>query len=417
MKIIKLESENIKRLKAVQIKPDGSLIIIGGKNGAGKTSVLDSIQYALAGGDLIPSQPIRKGEKKATIIVDLEDLKVTRIFTEKSSRLVVENKEGLVHRTPQSILDSLTGHLSFDPLEFVRMDTKKQLITLKDLVGLDFSSIDKERETIFNDRTIINRETKSLDARIKELPTYDVSNKEISIKDLSGELEKAMKINEGNNAKRIECNDLAKSIPIVTNDIQEIKNKITQFEQQLATRTANLESLKAQHAESQKEIASLADSDINEIKYKIGEAEKINVKIQSNQRLSELRSEHTKKLAEAVNLTKELDRIDKNKANLLASTKFPIDGLTFDENGITYNDIPFDQCSSAEQLRISVAIGMAMNPKLKILLIRDGSLLDDNNLSLVAKMAEEANAQVWLERVGEGKEISVVIEDGSIKEI
>ena len=56
-----------------------------------------------------------------------------------------------------------------------------------------------------------------------------------------------------------------------------------------------------------------------------------------------------------------------------------------------------------------------MNPKLKILLIRDGSLLDEDNLKMVAEMAEEEGGQLWLERVGEGKECQVIIEDGRIK--
>ncbi len=43
MKIIKLQSENIKKLKAIEIKPDSNLIQITGANAQGKTSVLDSI--------------------------------------------------------------------------------------------------------------------------------------------------------------------------------------------------------------------------------------------------------------------------------------------------------------------------------------------------------------------------------------
>jgi hypothetical protein len=65
-------------------------------------------------------------------------------------------------------------------------------------------------------------------------------------------------------------------------------------------------------------------------------------------------------------------------------------------------------------IKISVAIGFALNPKLKILLIRDGSLLDDDNMKVVAEMAAAAGAQIWMERVGTDEHTSVVIEDGHV---
>ena len=108
--------------------------------------------------------------------------------------------------------------------------------------------------------------------------------------------------------------------------------------------------------------------------------------------------------------------MDETKQSTMAATEFPIDGLGMDEDGVVYDELPFAQASSAEALRVSVAIGLAMNPKLKVLLIRDGSLLDEDNLRLVAEMAEKHEAQVWIERVGQGEECSVIIEDGRITE-
>ena len=110
-----------------------------------------------------------------------------------------------------------------------------------------------------------------------------------------------------------------------------------------------------------------------------------------------------------------LDQIDLDKSAALAETKKPIDGLSFDANGVTFVGIPFGQCSSAEQLRVSVAMALAMNPKLKVLLIRDGSLLDENSLKILSEMAEASDAQVWMERVSKGGEVSVIIEDGEVK--
>lgn len=57
MKIVKLTAENIKRLKAVEITPTGALVEVTGKNGQGKSSVLDAIWWALAGAEHIQTVP------------------------------------------------------------------------------------------------------------------------------------------------------------------------------------------------------------------------------------------------------------------------------------------------------------------------------------------------------------------------
>jgi hypothetical protein len=49
------------------------------------------------------------------------------------------------------------------------------------------------------------------------------------------------------------------------------------------------------------------------------------------------------------------------------------------------------------------------------MLVRDGSLLDDRSLQLLGELAVEHNLQCWVERVGQGQECSVIIEDGAVK--
>ena len=131
MKIVSLEAENVKFLKAIRIETDGSLVVIGGDNASGKSSILDSIEYAINGATSIPSEPIRKGKKKARIVVDLGNIVVTRTFTSKGTNLTVKGKDGAVFGTPQSLLNELVGKLTFDPLEFSRMDVAKQAEVLK----------------------------------------------------------------------------------------------------------------------------------------------------------------------------------------------------------------------------------------------------------------------------------------------
>ncbi|HUX69105.1 MAG TPA: hypothetical protein VMV41_01190, partial [Cellulomonadaceae bacterium] len=112
--------------------------------------------------------------------------------------------------------------------------------------------------------------------------------------------------------------------------------------------------------------------------------------------------------------TAAIDALDQDKATGLAAAVFPVDGLGFDADGVTYQGVPFTQASSAEQIRVSLAMAMAMNPKLRVIRILDGSLLDADNLALIGAMAVEHDYQVWVERVGDGDGIGVVIEDGAV---
>src|ERR1700682_607636 len=109
MKIIALQAENIKKLVAVEIRPDGNLVQIKGKNGQGKTSVLASIWWALSGQANIQGNPIRQGENKAKIRLDMGEVVVTRTFKKykeghTTSSITVENAEGTAIKQPQTML-------------------------------------------------------------------------------------------------------------------------------------------------------------------------------------------------------------------------------------------------------------------------------------------------------------------------
>ena len=79
------------------------------------------------------------------------------------------------------------------------------------------------------------------------------------------------------------------------------------------------------------------------------------------------------------------------------------------------NGHPLNQASGAEQLRAGVAIAMALNPKLRVIRVRDGNSLDSGGMRLLAEMAEEHGYQVWIERVDESGTVGFVIEDGEVK--
>jgi hypothetical protein len=156
---------------------------------------------------------------------------------------------------------------------------------------------------------------------------------------------------------------------------------------------------------------------ITEITARLTELEEKNKRIQQNiakRAQSEVCNGFKKRIDD---YTATLEEIDDTKRKLIESVKYPVDGLGFDfeKDEVMFNGVPFNQASKAEQIRVSVAIGLAINPKLRVLLVKDGSALDSGGMKLIAELAEQANAQFWIERVAESKDgAMVMIEDGEV---
>jgi len=411
MHITELRAENVKRLVAVSVKPDGSLVVVGGRNGQGKTSLLDSIAMALGGKDLVPAEPLRRGASKGEVCVTLDDgTVIKRTFTPAGGgTLAVTNKDGAKYGSPQKMLDGLVGKLSFDPLAFSRMDPKAQAETVRELVGLDLSAIEAKRQAAYDKRTDINREAKRIEGALAKLPpsVEGAPTAEVSIHDLSAELSTRRQ----HNAKRA---TMASGLEQLRKSAVSYKEKIAKFESDLEMVRHELDHVTATGRSLSAELAATSEANEAEVLKQIEDVQNINAAARHAIERRKLAAELAEQTAKSDALTDEISAAEDHKREKLEACKMPIDGLAFDESGVTLAGLPLAQASSAEQLRASVAIGLAMHPKLKVLLVRDGSLLDEQSLAMVAEMASLAEAQVWVERVGKGDECTVVIEDGHV---
>ena len=416
MRIIRLEAENVKRLHAVEIEPDGNVVVIAGRNGQGKTSVLDSIWLALGGGSASKetARPMREGSKKAHVTLDLGDIVVTRTWTsDDKSTLKVSSGDGHAkYSSPQSMLDNLVGRLSFDPLAFSHQAAKDQLATLLSLVELPFDPIalDREYDSTFDDRTVVNRDKLALTARLDAMPELpdDTPLEEVSTSDLVAEFRAATALIAEHVRVR---NDAV----IARNEQTVAKTKVDTLEAQLAeAREAFAAAI--EHADQLTDLAASLDDDpdVSEIETRLSNVETTNIAVRAARARADIVRELDAVTTTSDALTSKLDEIKTLRADGVAAAKMPIDGLAFDAEGVTYNGHPFKDCSSAEQLRVSVAMAMAMNPTIRVVRITDGSLLDDDNMQLIAEMAAEHDFQVWIERVDESGDVGVVIEDGSV---
>lgn len=425
MKIIALQAENIKKLVAIEIRPDGNLVEITGKNGQGKTSILDAIWWALGGVGNVQAAPIRKGQTEARIRLDLGEIIVTRKFKDNAgtitSSISVENVEGARFGSPQAMLDNLLGKLSFDPLAFARMEPRAQFETLKKFVpGIDFEAIEDHNKLDYARRTDINRRAKEAAIQADKIAIRpDTPDELVDEVKLIGEMEAAGKHNaeiENRKAKRAEFQ----------NQIERKRDAEKVLESQIETALKRVEELRTEEVHLKRELSEMATKitnapalpepiDTGTLRQRIANARAVNEQVQLQGSKRKLQKMATDLENEAKALTQRMDARTADKMAAIAAAKLPVEGITFGDGEIQMNGLPFAQAADSEQLRVSIAIAMALNPKLKVVRVRDGSLLDEDSMKILADMAEAQDYQIWVERVDSSGKVGFVLEDGYIK--
>lgn len=408
MRIINLQAENVKRLKAVEITPDGNTVILAGANAQGKSSILDAIWLGLGGGPAAKANTrvIRDGEKEAMVRLDLGDIVVTRKWKGEKTTLTVENAEGAKYSSPQSMLDGLVGRLSFDPLAFAQQDEKTQLKSLLDVVTLPFDPVEVEntRKELYEDRTVVGRDVKQWEstfAGLHEAPE-GTPDEEVSVTAIATQYREAQDLHAARQADTQNIEAYKRGIAYKRERIAEIAREVEADEAALNVITDRL---------------AWAEElpDLDAITEQLNGADAINQQVRAKKHRDSIEKHMLTSRREYGKLTRQLEELDTLKAKGIKEASLPLEGLGFDDTGVTYNNVPLKQASSAEQLRVSTAMGMALNPKLRMMHIRDGSLLDSTNLALLDEMAAANDFQLWIERVDESGSVGIVIEDGQVK--
>lgn len=423
-KILRLTVNNILRIRTAEVNPDGSLVIVAGNNQQGKSSLLNCIGIALSGKDW-PTEPIHKGANKGSIVLQTEDLTITRTFsTSGRGGLEVRDAEGKPVTAPQTKLDALVSRVSFDPLAFTKFDDKKQLETLRQILGLDFSALDTEYKDKFAQRTDVNRNAGVQNGKLQGIQRHgDAPAEPVSVQELTGKLTKAQQVNKANAARRESLSDCNDSVDGYTKDfadaerhVLELEGAVARAKQDAAEIADNLRAAIENRDKEKAEVAKLEDVPEAPIIQSISLADGQNAKLRDNARWNEEHKELMRLQQQSEGLTTRLEAIAAEKAKKIADAKFPIEGLGFTDEGVTLNGNPWKQAGSAEQIRASLAIARSLNPALPVMLIRDGSLLDEESLALVAAEADKYGLQVWLECVGNREDATVIIEDGEVAE-
>lgn len=415
-------AENVKKLRAVRIRPDGTLVQICGPNGSGKSSVLDAIWWALGGTTDIDAVPIRRGADRAVIQLTLGDVTVTRKFTPNGSTLTLTSASGAEFKKPQQLLDQLIGALTFDPLAFERMSAKERLSALRAIAPLppDVDRLEAEIATAFEQRTSVNRMEKQLRGELEGLPRPDAAVLALPPLDASALI--AQLATAGEHNTRIGAEIAYRDRTAREIDLQREAARVRRAEaERLLAEAADIE------ARADKAVADLAALPPLEplihtetLRAEVATAhERMNTQTAERAklaRLEEVRDKLDRVVDAATTLTEEIAAMTAQRTALIAAAPMPVEGLSYGDGDVLFGGQPFDQASAAERIRVAMAIAMAGNPQVRIVRIKDGSLLDARSLALVAEMAAAQGFQVWVERVDTSGTVGIVMEDGEVVE-
>lgn len=401
MKISKLEIENVKRVKAVSLEPtQNGLTVIGGKNNQGKTSVLDSIAWALGGDKFKPTSARREGSVVPPYLhVEMDNGLVVERRGENSALKVIDPAG---RKGGQQLLNEFVETFAIDLPRFMEQTSKEKANTLLRIIGVEdqLKKLDYDEATTFNRRRELGRIALQKQKYADELPLYpDVPKEPISASELILRQQEILAKNGENQRLRTEYANMVKR----HDDLLE----------KLRAMQAEFDDLTAKIAIATKPTEELVDESTEEIRESLLNIEQINAKVRANgeRERAEIEAEQYKKDYET--LTGELDKIRDSRSKLLDGADLPLPGLSVADGELTYNGVKWDCMSGSDQLKTATAIVRRLNPKCGFVLLDKLEQMDIDTLKEFGEWLESEGLQAIATRVSTGDECSIIIEDGT----
>lgn len=406
-KITTLEIENVKRVKAVALtpQPDG-LTVIGGRNGQGKTSVLDAIAWALGGDRYRPSAAQRDGSVLPPALhIELSNgLVVER--KGKNSDLKVIDPTG--NRAGQSLLNEFVEQLALDLPRFMSASDKEKADTLLRIIGVGdkLYELEQQEQSIYNRRHAIGQIADQKKKYAAELPDYpDVPKEPVSVTDLIRQQQAILARNGENQRKRQQLAAMEAQREQLQAEISQLSARLDEANRRYSQLTGDIEIART-------DAATLADQSTAELERSIADIERLNIQVRANLDKERARdeAEHYSRQYDA--LSTQIESVRRERTELLNNAPLPLPGLTVNGGRLEYNGARWDCMSGADQLRVATAIVRKLNLKCGFVLIDKLEQMDAATLAEFGAWLEAEGLQAIATRVSTGDECSVIIEDG-----
>lgn len=403
MKILNLAIENTKRVKAVALEPaENGLTVIGGRNGQGKTSVLDAIAWALGGEKFRPTNAGRDGSVIPPYIRVTLDNGLVVERKGKNSALTVTDPSG--RKAGQRLLDEFIHELALNLPKFMRATDKEKAATLLEIIGVgdQLADIEQQETRAYNERLALGRIADQKAAFAKSMPYHTDAPKDmVSAAELLRRHNAILARNAENQRKR----EIRDELYAARNRIAEEMKKITEKYDAIC-RECDI---------AEKNAQDLEDESTEEIQRDLDRIDEINRKVRANLDHDKA-EEDAREATRAYNaLTARIDELRRQKRNLLDGAKLPLEGLSVEKGCLLYNGKAWDCMSSSEQLRVSAAIVRALNPKCGFVLMDQLEQMDEETMREFGAWLEGEGLQVIATRVSTGDECQIIIEDGMVR--
>ena len=416
VKITSFAAENVKRIKAVQFEPtkDG-LTIIGGGNANGKTSVLDSIVYALGGEKYRPKNLNRDGaETPAKIRLVLSNgLIVER--SGKNAALKVTDPTG--QKAGQKLLNEFIEPLALDLPRFLAATDKEKGETLLRIIGVgdELEELDKRESALYNERTYVGRDADRKQKLADALEYYpDAPAELVSAADLIRQQQEILARNGENQRKRDRVKEITFEKHRIYDEAKRLEEQIAELTARLKERQKAYEKTAEDEKIAMKDATELQDESTEAIERSIADIEETNRRVRANLSKANAIDEAGRLQDDYKRLTTEIEGVRDARRALLDKADLPLEGLGIRDGALIYKGQAWTDMSSAEQLIVATSIVRRLNPECGFVLMDKLEQMDIPTLTRFGEWLEKEGLQVIATRVSTGEECSIIIEDGMV---
>jgi DNA repair exonuclease SbcCD ATPase subunit len=412
--IIKVQIENFKKLENIDAQLDGQSIFLIGDNEVGKSSFMQAV-FSLLSNEALPAKAITEGKTDGKIqiefMVDGRKYTAVKKFTEKNPKgyFEITTEDGL--KTDRvSYLETLTGNISFNPFEFVELchtaeGRRKQVDFLRKLIPADvnkrFDDINRDHKMAYESRAKVNATISQLDGEIAgiSVPDPEQYKEPIDVSALMDEITKANQIN-------LKRDQLTKDIARGQDAVSKADAEIERLKKALKAAESERKRVHTKLADIQTEFEKTKPVLTADLESKIKSASQHNANVETVKRYNDLKKKHFDAQQESTTLSGRILELVADKSKLIRDSNLPVEGLSFDENGLYINKLPLneDQVATSMIMDLGVRIAVALNPKLKIIRVPRGESMGKKRLDDVIEFAKRNGYQLFIERVESGVE-------------